>query len=165
MKRWSAGCLLMVLIGGVMLGDPTLAARAEDAWKVLFNGQASGIKVQELAGGQRVVTISFLVPAEGRHQDYGVRVETDPYDLAVKVTRVEKKRKTRDAGDCPVCHASRKCQDCWPAGSGVTTGGVMCYGCNGTGTCNFCRGSGLCYICNGKGLSTGCSTCGKTSAP
>lgn len=145
--------------------DPTLAARADQAWKVLFNGQSTQMKIQEVGDGQKMVTVSFPVPAEGRHQDYGVRVETDPIAMAVKVTRVEKKKKTRDPGDCPQCSGSKKCQDCWPAGSGVNTGGVACIGCNSSGSCNFCGGSGDCYSCGGAGMSQGCSTCGKTSAP
>lgn len=144
--------------------DPSLTARAAEAWKVFFNGKPTAIQVQEVGQGQKVVTVSFPVPAEGRHQDWGVRVETDPIEMAVKVTRVEKKKKTRDPGECPRCDASKKCQDCWPAGSGVTTSGVLCYGCNGTGVCNFCGGSGVCYSCDGRGMNTGCSTCGMYSS-
>jgi hypothetical protein len=66
-----------------------------------------------------------------------------------------------EAGDCRWCNGGKKCQDCWPAGRGVTTGGVLCYGCNGSGKCNFCRGSGVCYSCDGRGMDTGCSDCGK----
>lgn len=157
-------CMALIAWCGVAL-NPSLAARATEAWKVLFNGQPTNMKIQEVGEGEKVVTVSFPVPAEGRHQDYGVRVETDPISMTVKVTRVAKKKKTRDPGDCPKCSGSKKCQDCWPAGSGVNTGGVMCYGCNGTGTCNFCGGSGDCYTCDGAGFSQGCPTCGKTSAP
>ena len=167
MKMRKVGACLFLMMLGLWAAtslDPTLSARAEEAWKVLFNGQPSQMKVTEVGDGDKVVTVSFPVPVEGRHQDYGVRVETDPISMAVKVTRVEKKKKTRSPGDCPKCSGSKKCQDCWPAGSGVTTGGVGCYGCNGGGACNFCSGSGICYSCDGSGMSQGCSTCGKVSA-
>lgn len=147
------------------LGNPTIAARAEAAWQVLFNGQPSEIPITELSGGKKVVTVSFVVPEEGRAQEYGVRVETDPISMAVKVTKVEKKRKTRDPGKCPACSGSRKCQDCWPAGSKVNTAGLPCIGCNATGACNFCQGSGICYSCDGRGMNTGCGTCGKYTSP
>lgn len=166
MKRIATLCVLTILLAGAStLLDPTLSARAADAWQVLFNGKPSSMKIQEVGEGDKVVTVSFPVPAEGRHQDYGVRVETDPVSMTVNVTRVAKKKKTRDPGDCPKCNASKKCQDCWPAGSGVNTGGVLCYGCNGTGDCNFCSGSGVCYSCGGRGFDTGCSTCGMVKAP
>jgi hypothetical protein len=167
MTAKSSRILFLSLLACLALSwlDPGLPARAADAWKVLFNGQPSSMKIQEVGEGQKMVTVSFPVPAEGRHQDYGVRVETDPVAMAVKITKVEKKKKTRDPGDCPVCKGSKKCQDCWPAGSGVNTGGVECIGCNGTGLCNYCHGSGVCYTCDGKGMSTGCSTCGKVSVP
>lgn len=164
-RKASLCFLLMLAAWAVSSLDPGFTARAADAWKVLFNGQPSKMQVLEVGEGEKVVTVSFPVPAEGRHQDYGVRVETDPIAMAVKVTRVEKKKKTRDAGDCPKCSGSKKCQDCWPAGSGVTTSGVLCYGCNGSGDCNYCSGSGVCYTCDGSGMSQGCSTCGKYAAP
>ncbi len=165
-KTWRTWfCLLTAVALLSILGNPTVAARAEAAWKVLFNGQTSELPVTKLSSGQKLVTVSFVVPDEGRSQEYGVRIETDPIEMAVKVTKVEKKRKTRDPGKCPVCSGRRKCQDCWPAGSKVNTGGLPCIGCNATGDCNFCRGSGICYSCDGRGMNTGCSTCGKFVQP
>lgn len=164
-RRWLsqgrlAGALLLLLVGALWF-SPELAARAEAAWKVLFNGSPSQMTIAQMGDGQKIVTVSFLVPPEGRAAEYGVKLETDPIEMAVKVTRVEKKRKTRDLGDCPKCSGSRHCQDCWPAGSGVNTAGLACVGCNATGDCSFCRGSGICYSCDGRGMNTGCGTCGK----
>lgn len=156
--------LAVILIAGLSFPSD-LSARAEEAWRVLFNGQPSQTAVSQTETGQKMITVSFPVPAEGRSQEYGVKVETDPIDLAVKVTRVEKKRKTRDPGHCPQCSGSKKCQDCWPAGSSVNTAGLPCIGCNATGACNFCRGSGVCYSCDGRGMNTGCGTCGLFTSP
>lgn len=156
-------CLLL-LLACTLWANPEFAARAEAAWKVLFNGNPSQMAISQLGDGQKMVTVSFPVPPEGRSAEYGVKLETDPSEMAVKVTRVEKKRKTRDPGDCPKCSGSRDCQDCWPAGSGVNTAGLACIGCNATGDCNFCRGSGVCYTCDGRGMNTGCGTCGKYAA-
>lgn len=164
-RRYGAILTLIALLLAGLWAHPEAAARAEAAWKVLFNGQASHLSITELGDGQKMVTVSFPVPPEGRSQEYGVKLETDPIEMAVKVTRVEKKRKTRGPGDCPKCSGSKKCQDCWPAGSGVNTAGLPCIGCNATGDCNFCRGSGVCYTCDGRGMNTGCGTCGKVTAP
>ena len=64
-------------------------------------------------------------------------------------------------GKCRFCEGSKKCQDCWPAGSKVNTGGLPCIGCDASGRCNFCGGSGTCYTCDGDGYQTGCPDCSK----
>lgn len=157
--------LFALCLAAGLWASPDFAARAEEAWKVLFNGHPSGVAVSQTSDGQKMVIVSFPVPPEGRAREYGVKIETHPIDMAVKVTRVEKKRKTRDPGDCPKCSGSKKCQDCWPAGSGVNTAGLPCIGCNATGACNFCQGSGVCYTCDGRGMGTGCGTCGLVTSP
>lgn len=160
--RRLCACLAFFLFA-LTAGSSGFRARAQEAWKVLLNGHPTRLSVEADTMGQKMVSISFPVPEEGKVQDYGVRLETDPISMAVKVTRVEKKRKTRSPGHCVQCSGSKACQSCWPAGSGVNTAGLPCIGCDSTGRCNFCSGSGVCYSCDGRGMNTGCSTCGKST--
>lgn len=146
----------------LMVLSPTARARAQAAWQVLFNGTVSNIEVIDGESGP-VVPIYFSVPPEGESESYGVLIETDVASKEIKITRVKKKGPLTERGDCPKCMGSKKCQDCYPAGSGKNTAGYDCYGCNATGDCPFCRGSGICYTCGGSGFPTGCNTCGEIS--
>lgn len=141
---------------------PTARARAEAAWDVLFNGTVSKTKVVATDSGD-MVPVYFEVPAEGESQAYGVRIETDSATRQIKITKVKKKGPHVERGDCPKCSGSEKCQDCYPAGSGLNTAGYECYSCNGSGDCPFCQGSGDCYMCGGGGMPNGCPTCGDVS--
>lgn len=134
-------------------------ARAQAAWQILFNGTVSGKEVI-VNGDQALVPVYFPVPGEGEDATYGVHIETDVPNKQIKVIRVKKKGPTLERGDCPKCDGAKKCQDCYPAGSGESTSGTECYSCNATGDCPYCEGSGDCYTCDGNGFPTGCMTCG-----
>lgn len=142
---------------------PTAAARADAAWKVIFNGLPSETVIQETETG-RILPVSFQVPPAGHRRQYSVWIETDASGNAVNVSRVLKENVTRGPGDCRWCNGSKKCQDCYPAGSKVNTGGMPCIGCDATGSCNFCQGSGVCWTCDGRGFNTGCPDCSKVVA-
>lgn len=157
------GILTLALLA-IQLAHPDLALRAEAAWSILFNGEPSKLSVIDTPDGQ-VVPVYFPAPKEGRKQIYGVQLETDPITMQIKVTRVEKKRQTRAPGDCPKCVGSKKCNQCYTAGSGINYAGNPCVDCNATGDCPYCRGSGICYMCDGRGYPNGCTTCGQVSKP
>ena len=139
---------------------PTASARADAAWHIIVNGLPSEMAVQQTETN-KIVAVSFPVPSEGQRQEYSVLVESDPSTMAVKVTRIRKVDAVRGPGDCRWCNGSKKCQDCWPAGSKVNTAGLPCVGCDATGACNFCHGNGICWTCNGKGFDNGCPDCSK----
>lgn len=143
----------------LFLAFPEYRARAEAAWQILFNGKVSKSRIIETESGT-VVPVYVQVPREGESATYGVHIETDAANKQIKVTKVKKKGPLLQRGDCPKCDGSKKCQDCYPAGSGQNTAGYECYSCNGTGDCPYCSGSGECYTCGGGGAPGGCMTCG-----
>lgn len=159
--RWTRGLAVTALVL-LFVASPTARARAAGAWEVLFNGSVSKAKVVSTDSGD-MVPVYFAVPPEGETQSYGVLIETDSASKQIKITKVKKKGPLTERGDCPKCSGSKKCQDCYPAGSGLNTAGYECYGCNATGDCPFCRGSGACYMCGGGGMQNGCPTCGDVS--
>ena len=159
-KLRSIFVLAVMTFAGLVALHPTASARADAAWHIVFNGLPSEMAIQTTETS-RMVPVSFPVPPEGQRQEYRVLVESDPTAMAVKVTRIRKSAPVRGPGDCRWCNGSKKCQDCWPAGSKVNTGGLPCIGCDATGACNFCNGSGVCWTCDGRGFNTGCPDCAK----
>lgn len=158
--KWTVASFAAMMM--LMVFCPTARARAEAAWTILFNGTASKTEVIETDSGP-MVPVYFPVPKEGESDSYGVLIETDVATKEIKVTRVKKKGPLTERGDCPKCSGSKKCQDCYPAGSGQNTAGYECYSCNATGDCPFCNGNGKCYMCGGGGAPNGCYTCGDVS--
>lgn len=154
--------LLGLLVGCLLLAP--LGSQAKEAWKIVFNGAPSTVKTVTVGEEGKVIPLHFPVPEEGRKAEYGVKIETDPINMEIRVTRVLKKRRTRDVGDCPSCTGSKSCQECYPPGSGLNVTEAPCYLCNGSGSCYTCSGSGKCYVCYGNGFQGGCNTCGKDSS-
>ena len=159
-SKWMIALTCAML--AAIFANPTARARAQGAWEILFNGSVTNTEVIETDTGD-MVPVYFEVPREGETATYGVHIETDASNKQIKVTRVKKKGPLTERGDCPKCMGSKKCQGCYPAGSGVNTSGGECYSCNATGDCPFCQGSGDCYTCGGGGAPTGCYTCGDVS--
>ena len=156
-------CLCAAFTAGILFSQSQVGVQAESAWKFLFNGKESKTAILDTDAG-KMVPVYFSVPKEGRKQTYGVLIETDPVTMQIRVNKVKKKRKVRDAGDCPTCAGSKECQECYPVGSKVGTNGSECYPCNGSGDCSVCEGDGDCYTCDREGFEQGCPTCGMVKA-
>lgn len=153
---------VIIAFAFLLILHPTASARADAAWHILFNGLPSETAIHATETG-KMVPVSFAVPPEGQRHEYRVLIESDPAEMAVKVTSIRKAAPVRGPGQCRSCNGSSRCQDCWPAGSKVNTAGLPCVGCNATGACNTCKGSGTCWTCSGKGFGTGCPDCSKVS--
>lgn len=146
-----------------LIATPEYRARAEAAWQIIFNGTVSHSQVIQTDSGP-MIPVYLPVPDPKEPATYGIHIETDVASHQIKVVKVKKKGPTTArSGECPKCNGTKKCQDCYPPGSGVNTSGGECYSCNGTGDCPYCKGSGKCYMCGGDGEPGGCWTCGKDS--
>lgn len=157
--------LLLTVTGFLLLLSlhPGAKARASAAWRVLYNGAPSEIALMDTETG-KVVPVSFQVPPEGQRHQYTVWVESDKAGQQVKLNLLKKEAPVRGPGQCRWCSGSRRCQDCYPAGSKVNTAGLPCIACNASGACQFCHGNGVCWTCDGRGFDTGCPDCGKAVA-
>lgn len=129
-------CLLLSSRGG------RVAAAAEAAWKVLFNGAPSTVKVVQV-NNEAVVPVYF--PIEKDDTAWVVRVSPEDGHV-VKITRTRQESTRLRGGelppDCRFCSGHGKCTYCYPLGSGKASSGDTCSMCNGTSKCNWCSGTG-----------------------
>lgn len=145
-----------------LLLHPAYRARAAAAWEILFNGSPSQVELIQ-TDTETMLPVYFELPEAGESATFSVHIERDAEKKRVKVTKLKKRGPFNPRGDCPKCTGSKKCQGCYPAGSGLNTAGNECYSCNATGDCPYCKGSGECYTCDGRGFPNGCNTCGDVS--
>ncbi|MHC9538869.1 MAG: hypothetical protein AB9903_05065 [Vulcanimicrobiota bacterium] len=69
-------------------------------------------------------------------------MEYDKANGTVKIQKSKYKIKLRDKTTCTRCTGSKKCQACYPAGSGKNVSDNSCSVCDGTGKCFYCDGKG-----------------------
>ncbi len=112
---------------------------AETALKIIVNNYESNLKPIE-SDGVLFVPLSF--PVEEGKSTWEVSVEYDKTKGTVKIQKNKFKIKQREKTKCPRCTGSKKCQACYPAGSGKTATDKSCPVCDGTGKCFYCDGKG-----------------------
>ena len=94
------------------------------------------------------LALAVLLPF-GQSLAQGSLVEVIPLEVALV------------PGKCTFCEGSKRCQDCYPAGSKKNYAGEDCYTCSASGNCSYCGATGKCHLCGGHGFQTGCNNCTK----
>jgi hypothetical protein len=111
----------------------------EGVIKVFINKSPSTLKPLE-ADGRLYVPLSF--PVEEGKGAWKVTIEYDKAKGIVNIEKAPAREKQRGDTKCSRCDGSKKCQACYPAGSGKNANDGTCSICDGTGKCQRCDGLG-----------------------
>jgi hypothetical protein len=136
-KSWWGRVAALGLLVAMMM--PMLAS-ADATWPVYLNGVKTSLKATVQKDG--TVLAPMVFPVGEHQQDYDLSIHTDAVAHKVFVQRTPRGPKLRGDEKCYHCSGTGKCQNDYPAGSGIIYSGQACSVCSGTGKCWYCEGTG-----------------------